>query len=101
MRLVTLAAVGLPADTNDREVWRFAQAQQMVRLTANQRRQGQDSLEQTLREEHRSTSLPVVTIGNPNRVNTNKAYRKQCATRLVEICLDIDNYRGIGRILIP
>jgi hypothetical protein len=101
MRMVTLAAVGLTGDTNDRDVWRFAQAQQMVLLTANRRRKGQDSLEQTLREEYSSTSLPVVTIGNPNRMNNNKAYREQCATRLVGICLGIENYRGIGRIFIP
>ena len=101
MRMVTLAAAGLAGDTNDRDVWRFAQAQQMVLLTANRRRKGQDSLEQTLREEHSAISLPVVTIGNPNRVNNNKAYREHCATRLVEICLDIENYRGIGRVFIP
>jgi hypothetical protein len=101
MRMVTLATAGLASDTNDRDVWRFAQAHQMVLLTANRRRKGQDSLEQTLREEHSATSLPVVTIGNPNRVHNNKAYREQCATRLVEICLDIENHRGIGRVFIP
>lgn len=101
MRIVTLAAVGLSDDTSDRDVWRFAQAQQMVLLTANRRRKEQDSLEQTLREEHTSTSLPVVTIGNPNRVNNNKTYREQCATRLLEICLDLENHRGVGRVFIP
>jgi hypothetical protein len=100
MRMVTLATAGLASDTSDRDVWRFAQAHQMVLLTANRRRKGQDSLEQTLREEHSATSLPVVTIGNPNRVH-NKAYREQCASRLVEICLDIENHRGIGRVFIP
>ncbi len=84
IRIVTLAAVGLPQDTSDRDVWRFVQTEQMVLLTANRRKKGRDSLEQTLREEHSSTSLPVVTIGNPNRVNTNKAYREQCAIRLID-----------------
>jgi hypothetical protein len=35
MRLVRFADVGLPYDSTDREVWRFAQASQMSLLTNN------------------------------------------------------------------
>jgi len=35
IELVTFANVGLPADSDDRIVWRFAQAKRMLLLTAN------------------------------------------------------------------
>ena len=44
--------------------------------------------------------LPVITIGNPNRLSERK-YRSQCVSRLVEILLDLDNYLGTARIFIP
>jgi len=37
MRLVTFAEVGLSQDSNDRVVWRFAQKEGMILLTANRR----------------------------------------------------------------
>jgi len=45
IELVTFADVGLPADSEDRIVWRFAQANQMLLLTANRNAKGEDSLE--------------------------------------------------------
>jgi predicted nuclease of predicted toxin-antitoxin system len=35
IRFVTLKEVGLAADSNDRIIWRFAQSNQMLLLTAN------------------------------------------------------------------
>lgn len=45
LQLLTFADVGLPEDSSDQEVWRFAQAQGMIWLTANRRMKGEDSLE--------------------------------------------------------
>ncbi|HBL13264.1 MAG TPA: ACP S-malonyltransferase, partial [Cyanobacteria bacterium UBA11162] len=53
-----------------------------------------------IREENTSTSLPVLTIGTLDRFSDRK-YREQCAVRLVDILLDLENYRGVGRIFIP
>nr|WP_283763514.1 hypothetical protein [Roseofilum halophilum] len=47
-----------------------------------------------------STSLPVVTIGDLERLD-EFFYREQCIDRLLEIVLDIENYRGVGRLFIP
>jgi hypothetical protein len=63
LRLVRFAEVGLPHTSSDREVWRFAQANQMYLLTDNRNMEGGDSLEQTIRDENTEMSLPVVTIG--------------------------------------
>jgi hypothetical protein len=69
LNMLTFDAVDLAFDSSDRDVWRFAQAQHMVLLTANRNMNEADSLEQTLREENGPTSLPVLTIGNPNRIS--------------------------------
>ena len=62
IRLVTFEVVHLPADSNDRIVWRFAQANEMPLLTANRNAKGEDSLEQVMREEIMPDSLPIITI---------------------------------------
>lgn len=72
----------------------------MILLTANRSMKGRDSLEQTIREENLPTSLPVITIRNIDRLSESQ-YREDCAVRLVEIVLDIDNYKGVGRLFIP
>jgi len=100
IRFVSIEAVGLAIDSSDRVVWRFAQQNQMMLLTANRRMKGEDSLEQTIREENTLTSFPVITIGNVNRLS-NRAYREQCAARLVEILIYPESSMGVGRIFIP
>lgn len=100
MRLATLAQMGLPYDGSDRAVWRFAQENGMILLTANRRMEEEDSLEKTIRDENTPASLPVLTIGNVNRM-VEKTYRERCATRLLEIGLNLKNYLGTGRIFIP
>jgi hypothetical protein len=50
----------LAVNSDDRAVWRCAQANEMILLTANRSMKGKDSLEQVMREENTPTSLPVV-----------------------------------------
>jgi hypothetical protein len=73
----------------------------MILLTANRRMKGKDSLEQVLREENTPMSLPVVTLGNPDRFLQDSDYREECVNRFLEIVFYIDNYLGVGRIFIP
>jgi predicted nuclease of predicted toxin-antitoxin system len=100
IRFVTFREAKLSMDSDDRTVWRYAQANQMMILTANRNMKGEDSLEQVIREENTSTSFPVITIGNLARMDEYE-YREQCVDRLVEIVIDIDNYLGVGRLFIP
>jgi hypothetical protein len=101
IRLIVLEEVELPTNSSDRIVWRFAQANQMILLTANRSMKGKDSLEQVLREENTANSLPVVTIGDAERVLNDLDYRELCVNRLLEIVLYIDKYMGARRIFIP
>lgn len=98
--MVTFADIGMPINAPDRKIWRFAQEHQLILLTENRNDEGENSLEQTIREENASTSLPVLTIGVPDRMRESN-YRKQCAERIVDIILNIENYLGAGRIYIP
>ncbi|MBW4578489.1 MAG: ACP S-malonyltransferase [Tildeniella nuda ZEHNDER 1965/U140] len=100
IRFVTLKEAGLAVDTNDRIIWQFAQSHQMLLLTANRNAKGKDSLEQTIREESTSTSLPVLTVGSLDRI-IEQEYREQCSARIADIVLSIENYLGVSRIFIP
>ncbi len=88
-------------NSSDRQVWRFAQANQMILLTANRSMKGKDSLEQVIREENTPTSFPVLTIANVDKLLADSNYRERCVNRLVEIAIDIEYYQGAMRIFIP
>ena len=72
----------------------------MILLTNNRNMAGTDSLEQTIREENTGTSLPVLTFSDFDRI-TDHVYRDQCAKRLIEIIVYLDDYLGVGRMFIP
>ena len=101
IRFVTFAQMELPIDSDDRVVWRLAQENQMILLTANRTMKGKDSLEQVMREENTSNSLPVITIGNADRLLNDWEYRERCVEGLIEIVLDINTYVGVSRLFIP
>ena len=100
IQFVTFDDIDLSNDSDDRIVWRLAQEKQMILLTANRSMKGKDSLEQVMREENTSESLPVVTVSNADRLLNDSEYRGRCVESLIEIVLDIDTYRGARRIFI-
>jgi len=100
IQLVTFEVVGLAANSSDRVVWQFAQTNGMLLLTANRNAKGENSLEQVMRDENQSTSFPIITISDPNRVNEFDC-RERCVEKLVEIVIDIPDYMGAGRLFIP
>ncbi|WP_341528794.1 DUF5615 family PIN-like protein [Nostoc sp. UHCC 0302] len=101
IRFILFEEVGLAVTSDDRVVWQYAQANQMILITANRSMKGKDSLEQVMRQENTPTSLPVVTIGNIDRLLTEPDYRERCVNRLVDIVVDIEDYLGARRIFIP
>jgi hypothetical protein len=100
IRITTFAEVGLAENSSDRIVWRFIQDNKLLLLTANRNAQGEDSLEQVMRQENQPTSLPILTIGDPDRINEFE-YRERSLEKLVEIVIDIQDYLGAGRLFIP
>ena len=72
----------------------------MMILTANRNMKGQDSLEQVMREENTESSFPVITISSLKRFS-EPDYRERCVERLIEIVIDLDQYKGAGQLFIP
>ncbi len=100
IKMLDFKDVNLAINSNDRLVWQFAQRNEMILLTDNRNDDGPNSLERTIDQENTPDSLPVLTIGNITRV-VQRNYRERCVERLIEIILDLDNYKGTGRLYIP
>ena len=100
LRLKTFSDVGLAADSTDRLVWQLCQHRGMVLLTANRSMDQPDSLEAVLRTEPSMDTWPVITIAEAQRV-IESDYLERCVLRLVEIAIDLESYRGSGRLYIP
>ena len=101
IRFVMFEEVGLSIDSSDRVVWKVAQENQMILLTANRSMKDEDSLEQVMREENTQNSLPVVTVDNADRVLNDSSYRERCVDRIVEIAIYTVSYMGARRVFIP
>ncbi len=99
--MLPLTQINLAIDSNDQVVWRVAQANQMILLTANRSMKDEYSLEQVLRQENKVDSLPVITIADADRFLADRAYRNRCVDRVLEILLDIENWMGVGRLFVP
>lgn len=69
-------------------------------LTGNRTtKDGQQSLELTVRRLITPTSLPVITIGNLQRILSDRKYCERCAERLAEIVLDLEErHLGVTRL---
>jgi hypothetical protein len=84
LRFIEFTDVGLARDASDPLVWHTYQEVGAVLITAN-RASGDASLEHTIPEHAGADSLPVVTIGDPQRVIRDPAYAQECAISLGEI----------------
>ena len=98
---VTFKEINLVIDSSDRVVWRIAQENQMILLTANRSMKGEDSLEQVLREENTADAFPIITIGDANRLLSDRVYRNRCVDHILAILLDIEDWMGTGRLFVP
>ena len=102
MMLNVFPDVNLPYDAHDEVVWQLCQENGYLLLTGNRRTvDDEDSLELTIRRLYTSSILPVVTIGDMNRVLHDRDYCARCAIRLAEIVLDLEALRGVTRLYLP
>ena len=77
------------------------QDRQIVLLTANRNHDGPDSLEAVIRGDTNPASLPVFTIADADRVLTSREYAERVILKLLDYLLDLDAYRGTGRLFLP
>jgi len=93
--------VGLAPNSNDLEIWHRCQQEQLILITNNRNDDGDDSLEATIRTHNTSLSLPVFTIGDFDKLASNRAYADSVVAQLYDYLIDIDNVRGTGRLYLP
>ncbi len=97
---VCLRDLGLPEDSSDQDIWRFAQQHRLLLITSNRNQENETSLQATIERENSPEALPVLTLSQANRLLLPD-YRQQAVHKLVEIIIYLENYLGIGRIYIP
>lgn len=100
MQLRKFEDVGLRMDAPDEIVWKFCQEKRYILLTGNRTtKDGHESLELTIRRLVTATSLPVLTIGDLDRVLNDRKYCERCAHQLAEVVFDIEErYLGVIRL---
>ena len=101
VRVESFASLGVPPHTPDADLWQLCQTRQIVLITANRNEEGPASLEATLQASNTPTSLPVLTLSEPQRILSSRAYANRVVERLVEYLIDVENLRGTGRLYLP
>jgi len=101
IRVETFASLRLPTYTPDIELWRRCQQQHIILITGNRNEEGPESLETAIRALSTSDSLPVLTIGEPQRIFSSRTYSQRVVERLMEYLIDVENLRGTGRLYVP
>jgi len=101
LQVFTFEDLGLLRDVPDSVLWQACQERQVLLNTRNRNAGGPDSLEATIRLQNTPEHLPVFTLANADRIRKNQAYAELVVERLLEYLLDIDNFRGTGRLYLP
>jgi hypothetical protein len=97
---VRLDDLGLPANCPDCEIWRRCQQDGLLLLTQNRNSDDETSLQITLERENTAPSLPVLTLGDAERLRAAD-YRWQVANSFATVVVYLDYYRGTGRVFVP
>ena len=101
LSLFPLYAFEVSPEAPDAVIWHLCQKEDLVLLTANRNQEGPDSLEATIQACNTPDSLPVLTIADADRVLRSRTYADRVVVRLLEILLEIDHFRGTGRLYLP
>lgn len=99
--VATFEDVGLATNAQDVVVWRSCQTWQLVLVTGNRNLHADHSLEATIRAYADRSSLPVITLADEKRILRDRDYAELVAERMLDHLLNIDDYRGVGRLYVP
>ncbi|HQU42347.1 MAG TPA: DUF5615 family PIN-like protein [Pirellulales bacterium] len=93
--------VGLDPGASDADIWQLCQNAGYVLVTNNRNEDDADSLQATIRVRNTEQSLPVLTIGDTERLRNNRDYAQRVAEGLVDALLRIEELRGTARLYLP
>ncbi len=103
--IMPFEVLGLPPEAADRLVWNRCQELKLLLITGNRNNDGPDSLQATIDDSNTPNSLPVITLGNANRVIYSASFAVRVARDLLEYLLDLRDARqlllGTGRLYLP
>lgn len=99
--LESFERLGIAPDSSDTALWELCQTHEIVLLTGNRNAEGADSLEAAIASRGTARSLPVITIGDPDRLLRDRDYAQRVAAQVLEYLLDVESLRGTGRLYVP
>jgi hypothetical protein len=97
----TFESLELERRAPDVLVWTTCQDREVILITGNRNHDGPDSLEATLRARNEAGCLPVFTLADPDSITQGGGQASLVAERLLGYLLEIDRYRGAGRLWLP
>ena len=101
IKVYTFADLKLSERATDLEVWEVCRSLGLLLVTGNRNAQSPESLDAVIRSRSDLESLPVLTIGDTDRLARDRLYAQLVGIRLIEIVMDLDLYRGTGRLFVP
>jgi hypothetical protein len=103
LRFSSLVETGLSNSINDEALWKFCQEDGWVLFTDNRNAEEEKSLEVTLQNLWHLGDIPVVTVSDKTKLETNSEYAEQVAFDLAELLFGIEQgeYRDRPRIYVP
>lgn len=103
LQLATFAEVHLARNINDRELWNFCQSEKWVLFTENRNHEDENSLSATIADSFETGQLPVITLANKRRFETDRDYADLIAREVADILFDIAvfEYQAPPRIYVP
>ena len=72
----SFASLGISTNVPDAVLWQLCQTQQIILITGNRNEEGPASLEATIQASNTLSSLPVLTISEPQRILSRRAYAR-------------------------
>lgn len=101
--LVTFPELGLDRETNDRALWHFCQEHGWVLFTDNRNREGENSLDATVRDSWHEGRLPVLTLASKRNFEIRATYATRVAKDVAELLVVafVDKIRNQSRIFVP
>jgi hypothetical protein len=99
--LCTFEDLDLAEDAADSAVWQACQEGRVLLVTGNRNAEGPESLEITIRQQNQPGCLPVLTLADPDRIARDRAYAELVIERLFDILIDVEVFRGAGRLYLP
>jgi hypothetical protein len=80
----TFTDFGLDPRLNDRELWNYCQANDLVLLTDNRNHEDENSLNATILDSWRVGHLPILTLANKGKFEHSEDYALRVAQNVAE-----------------